>query len=141
MPVQGVIGPGATSPSNGLIGGVTIGGGHTPMNPGTVGGGGNKSDIALLQSLLPGVHITSGGNYGQGSNFGTIGGSGSNDWNSAPGSNQQQQRPGTSHLHMAGGPPPQQWNGGLQSSLGGHPVGAIGQSANKPQRQAPGSIW
>ena len=44
---------------NGSIGGVTIGG---PMSTGgPIGGSGNKSDIALLQSLLPGVHITSGG--------------------------------------------------------------------------------
>lgn len=141
VPVQGVIGPGASSPTNGLIGGVTIGGGHSPMSSGAIGSGGNKSDMALLQSLLPGVQITSGG-YNQGSNFGTIGGGGNGEWNSTPGPTQMQQRAGNANLRM--GDPRQQphWEGGLQSSLGGQPVGAVGQSAaNQPQRPAPGSIW
>jgi hypothetical protein len=137
VPLQGVIGPGASNSSNGLIGGVTIGGGHAPMG----GIGGNKSDIALLQSLLPGVHITTGGSYNQGGGFGTIGG-GSGDWNSAPGPNQMQQRVGSANLRMGDPHQPQHWDGGLQSSLGGQPVGAIGQNTAKPpQRPAPGSIW
>jgi hypothetical protein len=126
LPVQGIIGgPGAANNGNGLIGGVTIGGGHGPMNAGAVGSGGNKSDIALLQSLLPGVHITSGGgSYNrQEGGFGSIGG-------------QIPQR----------GPQPHQgqhWEGGLQSTLGGQPVGAIGPGGGKQnqRQQAPGSIW
>jgi hypothetical protein len=126
VPVQGIIGgPGAANNGDGLIGGVTIGGGHGPMNAGGVGSGGNKSDIALLQSLLPGVHITSGGgSYNrQDGGFGSIGG-------------QIPQR----------GPQPHQgqhWEGGLQSTLGGQPVGAIGPGVGKQnqRQQAPGSIW
>lgn len=130
MPLQGVIGSGSSNPSNGLIGGVTIGGGHAPMGAGTIGGGGNKNDIALLQSLLPGVHITSGGG-------------GMDNWNSAPGPNQlQQQQALGGNLRMGDPHQAQQWQGGLQSSLGGQPIGAIGQNASKqPQRPAPGSIW
>lgn len=122
VPVQGLIGgPGA---GNGLIGGVTIGGGHGPMNTGAVGSGGNKSDIALLQSLLPGVHITSGGSYNrQDGGFGSIGA-------------QIPQRGPQSHQG-------QHWEGGIQPTLGGQPVGAIGPGVGKQnQRQpAPGSIW
>jgi hypothetical protein len=141
VPMQGVGGYGSTNSNNGLIGGVTIGGGQAPMGPGAIGSGGNPSDIALLQSLLPGVHITSGGSYNQGSGFGAIGGGGG-DWNSAPGANQSQQPAGSANLRMGAPQQPQQWNGGLQSSLGGQPVGAIGQGATKQgQRQAPGSIW
>lgn len=52
--------------------GVIIGGGQIPVggmhasatgNPGSNIGGGNTNDIKLLQSLLPGVHITSGDAY------------------------------------------------------------------------------
>lgn len=133
LPSQGVIGPGVSHHNNGLIGGLTIGGGPLPMNQAPIGGGGNKSDIALLQSLLPGVHITSGSSYNNGG-FGTIGGG---EWRAAPGVNQPIQRqvdPGMQQGH--------QWNGGFQSSLGGTPIGSIGQSPMKQnQRQAPGSIW
>lgn len=47
-----------------LIGGMTIGGAiHGGYGaPGPIGGGSSKSDIALLQSLLPGVHITTDSN-------------------------------------------------------------------------------
>ncbi len=135
LPSQGVIGAGLSHQHSGLIGGLPIGAGPVPMNQTPIGGGGNKSDIALLQSLLPGVHITSGSPYNQGGGFGTIGGGG--EWHAAPGSNQtiQRQAPG---MQQQG----HQWNGGLQSSLGGTPIGAIGQGAMKQnQRQAPGSIW
>jgi hypothetical protein len=139
FPMQGVIGSGPSNPNNGLIGGVTIGGGQAPMGSGTIGGGGNKSDIALLQSLLPGVHITSGGSYNHGNGFGAIGGGG-NDWNHPGGNQSQQNAPGSNLGYRE--PRQQQWNGGLQSSLGGAPVGAIGQTAGKQsQRQAPGNIW
>jgi hypothetical protein len=136
LPAQGVIGPGVSNQNIGLIGGVTIGGGPIPMGQGPIGAGGNKSDIALLQSLLPGVHITSGNSYSQGNGFGTIGGG--NDWQSAPGPNQSVQHQLNGGMQQQG----QQWNGGLQSSLGGPPIGAIGQGGMKQnQRQAPGSIW
>lgn len=63
MPSQGIIG--RSNGSSSLIGGVPIGGnpigmGGGMMNqPGPIGGS-NKNDIALLRSLLPEVHITSG---------------------------------------------------------------------------------
>jgi hypothetical protein len=126
MPMQGIIG-GNPHHNSGLIGGVTIGG-NNRQGVDAFGGGGNKSDIALLQSLLPGVHITSGGAGG----FGAIGHSNINDWNSAPG---PQSRPHGS-ASLAAGDPHQGFN--LQSSLGGQP---IGQGHHAKQRQAPGSIW
>ena len=124
------IGPGPSTAPNGLIGGVAIGGGGPPAPPGNVGvgaiggGNGNKSDMALLQSLLPGVHITSGNNQGN-NGFGSIGGT-------PPG----QQHPGNNNGF--GGPQGAQWgNNGLQG--GTAPIGAgAGKQGN---RQAPGSIW
>ena len=129
MPAQGVIG-GSSNPNNtnGLIGGVAIGGNNRQSD--VFGNGGNNSDIALLQSLLPGVHITSGSTGG----FGNVGGNASNnEWNSAPG---PQIRGYGNNPGLAPGNPQQGFN--LQSSFGGQP---IGQSHQK-QRQAPGStIW
>jgi hypothetical protein len=121
LPSQGVIGPGIPNQNNsGLIGGRPIG--IVPMGQPPIGGGGNKNDIALLQSLLPGVHITSGSSYGQGNGFG------------APGQSQRLFDPA---MQQQG-----QWYGGLQSGLGGPAIGAVGQGAGKrDQRQAPGSIW
>ena len=64
MPSQGIIG--RSNGSSGLIGGNPIGGnpigiGSAVVNQqGAIGSGSNKNDIALLQSLLPEVHITSG---------------------------------------------------------------------------------
>lgn len=132
FPIQGVIG-GATKQTNGLIGGVAGRDGNSLQHSDPIGTGGNKSDIALLQSLLPGVHITSGGSY-QGNGFGAIGGGSVNSgWNSAPGV--QNYVGGAS---LAPGDPRQGY--GLQSSFGGQPIGSIGQGHQK-QRQAPGSIW
>eukprot|EP00934_Nitzschia_sp_Nitz4_P005356 Nitzschia sp. Nitz4//scaffold102_size76354//6470//9105//NITZ4_005623-RA/size76354-snap-gene-0.132-mRNA-1//-1//CDS//3329532222//5346//frame0 len=128
---------GNSVPVSGLIGGVAIGG-PDPLSQNQAAGGGSKSDIALLQSLLPGVHITSGSAYNQGSNFGAIGGG--NDWNSAPGAGNQ--RPMNPNMHQQH-PQQQQWNGGF-SAMGGQPVGAIGRAPVKQQqsqRQAPGNIW
>jgi hypothetical protein len=136
FPLQGVIGPSSVN-TGGLIGGVTIGGGHPPMGVGAFGNGGNKNDIALLQSLLPGVHITSSTNHQQqGGGFGAIGGG----WGNTPVPNQQiHQRPGGSGLRVGETHQGGHWIGGLQS---GGPVGAIGQSGSQQnQRQAPGSIW
>jgi len=65
IPSQGVIG--RSNGSSGLIGGVPIAGNPIGIDGagilthhGAIGGGSNKSDIALLQSLLPEVHITGG---------------------------------------------------------------------------------
>lgn len=71
------------------IGGIPIGGSGSRMSaaPGAIAGGG-KSDIALLQSLLPGVHITSGNeNYGFGWNNGPgdLNGDAINHWNGGGG--------------------------------------------------------
>lgn len=61
---QGAIGsPGRRPMSKGNVGGLPIGGGSGPVGgyrSNLSGNGSNSSDIALLQSLLPGVHITSG---------------------------------------------------------------------------------
>lgn len=114
MPSQGVIGPGSLNQNtSGLIGGHPIG---TPLAQAPIGGGGSKNDIALLQSLLPGVHITSGSPYGQGNGFG------------APGQNQLHFNPA---MQQQG-----QWYGGLQTGLGGAPIGA-----GKRDRDTPGNIW
>jgi hypothetical protein len=130
LPLQGVIG-GTTNSNNNLIGGVPIGGRNHQIP--TTANGGNNSDIALLQSLLPGVHITSGGNL-NGSGFGSIG---SSNNNSAPGLSQ---RTIGGSASLASGDGRQSF--GLQQSLGGQPIGTIGQGqAHGKQRQAPGSIW
>ena len=83
-----------------LIGGVPIGGAPSANNnsrmnaaPGAIGGaalgGGGKSDIALLQSLLPGVHITSGndayGGFGWNSGPGGLNGDAISHWNAGGG--------------------------------------------------------
>lgn len=59
--VPGVIGSGSKPPSA-SIGGVPIGNTRPVLNQSSqiIGNNNNNSDIALLQSLLPGVHITSG---------------------------------------------------------------------------------
>jgi len=129
LPLQGVIGGSAKSTNN-LIGGVPIGGGN--QNIQTLANGSNNSDIALLQSLLPGVHITSGGNF-QGSGFGSIG-SGSNN----SGSEISHYIGSSGSASLATGDTHQ--NFGLQPSLVGQPIGTIGQD-HAQQRQAPGSIW
>ena len=85
-----------------LIGGIPIGGGGrgpSPNNrmaaPGAIGGRapgavGGKSDIALLQSLLPGVHITSGndayGGFGWNNGPGGLSGDAIKHWNTGGGS-------------------------------------------------------
>ncbi len=74
------------------IGGFDIGGQSSHMSSGGVpiGGygsstgstiGGNKSDVALLQSLLPGVHITSGNAYQPAANQNSNIFAGSGNWN------------------------------------------------------------
>jgi len=145
VPLQGVIGGGGAPahPNNsGLIGGLPIGGSsldqHGPSGGaigGPAGGGGSSSDIALLQSLLPGVHITSGGSGSyQNNGFGTIGSNNSGGGNSPGNWN------GGSGALPSHGQPYQQNGFGVQSSLNGQPqaIGTIGQGK---QRQAPGNIW
>ena len=140
LPAQGIIGPSSSTSSNGLIGGLTIGGNRAPMGVGNIGSGSNKSDIALLQSLLPGVHITSGSAQLHGSGFGTIG---AGEWGSRAGNPAQQHADSNGGFSMSEAHQLGHWGGGLQTAIGGTPVGAIGQSGDKQrQRQAaPGSIW
>ena len=123
-PSGGLVIGGGVSSSN--AGGVPIGGFHG-NGTGATAVGSNSNDIALLQSLLPGVRVTSGSNsnqpsIGSGSIGGTaIGGSASSDW-------------GTS----IGGPPQQQL-GGIGSTQSSIPIGGLGnglqqQSAHQNQQ-------
>ena len=134
VPVHGnVIGGPAVGMGAGssLIGGVPIGGNGTSSyekNTSTSGpiGGGNdgtnaKSDIALLQSLLPGVHITSGSDT---TGFGSIGG-----WNG---------RTGPSSLNgdaIVGSS--NSWGNGQGSSA----VGTIGGRSIQQQNHRDAGIW
>jgi CCR4-NOT transcription complex subunit 4 len=110
-----------------LIGGVPIGGGSMLGSSGPFGGGsGSKSDIALLQSLLPGVHITSDTNA-----FGF--GARNQNWN-APG-----QPLGSEHL-----PPQGNWSGvgGSHARPQGSTMGTIGQnSGRQASNQGSSGIW
>jgi hypothetical protein len=124
-PVSGLIGDNGGNLNNGFIGGVAIGGNHRSSDAFGGGGGGSSSDIALLQSLLPGVHITNGG---AGGSFGGIGTPGVSEWNSISG---QQTRSRGSGVPIGGDNHQQGVN--LQSSLGGRPIGQ--------NQRAPGSIW
>jgi len=126
--------------SRGMIGGSSLIGGvpitsSSPSTsslhlngPGTIGSSsGSKNDIALLQSLLPGVHITSGN---ESLRFGGPA-PGPHSWNSpAPGPSFG---PAGLSGDAIGGT---SWNGGMAQSTGS--VGAIGQNHN--QRRGPG-IW
>ena len=127
--------------SNGgsLIGGIPIGGAPAASYsaPGTIGGGNSKSDIALLQSLLPGVHITSDSNtplMGFNAN--------NNGWGFS--SNLQQQGLG-SGAGGIGGDPIRTGNNWASNNLNGHhssSIGAVGQhSSSQNQRQSGSGIW
>ena len=124
--------------SRGMIGGSSLIGGvpitssspstsSSHLNgPGAIGSS-SKNDIALLQSLLPGVHITSGN---ESLRFGGPA-PGPHSWNSpAPGPSFG---PAGLTGDAIGGT---SWNGGLAQSTGS--IGAIGQNHN--QRRGPG-IW
>jgi CCR4-NOT transcription complex subunit 4 len=131
LPTHGFSGGHSSSLGSSLIGGVPIGGGNGSFNPsGTIGGGDSKNDIALLQSLLPGVHITS-----DSESLGFGGGIGG--WDMAPGPSGQQQGLGLGSLrHESLG---SNWGGRM--SAPGQSVGAIGQNNRQQnQRQGPG-IW
>lgn len=120
-PLPGMLNPTPTSNGSTLIGGIPIGGGSA----GTIGNSGSRNDIALLQSLLPGVHITSGG---EGFGFNNNNTPASTGWNSAPGA------PGGFGNRNDG-----DWNGGLHAPTG--QAGAIRQNeAGQNQRRGPG-IW
>jgi hypothetical protein len=123
LPTQNITGLGHSAERNGssLIGGVPIGGGSSALHPSEIGNGG--SDIALLQSLLPGVHITT----GRGDN-----------WGLAPGPVYHQNNTNSNDNWI---------NSGGISGHGPHgSVGAIGRQENgsgqqqRQQQHGPG-IW
>jgi CCR4-NOT transcription complex subunit 4 len=123
------------------IGGVPIGGLPTGNYgaPGPIGGGTGKSDIALLQSLLPGVHVTSDSNnplMGFGS---TIRG-----WGVSSSLSQNGVNAGSGEI---GGDPINTGNGWASNSIGlnnhhNSSIGAVGQHAStqNERQQGPG-IW
>merc|ERR1711907_1828 len=131
LPLQGVIG-GTAKSSNSPIGGVAIGGSNQQIQ--AAANGSNSSDIALLQSLLPGVHITSGGSF-QGSGFGSIGSSSNINSSTGP------HLTSSGSASLAGNDTHQGFS--LQPSLVGQPIGTIGHGTHSKSRQAPppGSIW
>jgi len=134
MPVQGLNGTviGQPSNSNGTIGGVTIGNPTPSATTSTIGGNSGNSDIALLQSLLPGVHVTSGGPS-------TMGLGGGNSWNSGQ---RPIQRTANTNMRPAESIVGSQWpTGNRDASI----IGTIGQPTMKrqqPQQQpSHGNIW
>lgn len=116
-----------------LIGGVPIGG--APVGAPSVN---TKNDIALLQSLLPGVHITSGGDtFHSGVGGHSIG---MNGGGVPIGGLPPHQSHGMGPSHLNGDTMGGNWNGGFPASPG-QPVGAIGQNVSpQNQRRGPG-IW
>lgn len=124
-----------------LIGGMTIGGGmHGGYGvPGPIGGGNSKNDIALLQSLLPGVHITTDSNNPM---------LGFNNANSGWGVTQSLSHHGIGSTgNMIGGDPIHasgNWAGPGMTQQGhlGSTMGAVGQHPNQHnQRQQGPGIW
>lgn len=122
-----------------LIGGVPIGGGSSFNGPGTIGAGvvgSNPSDIALLQSLLPGVHITSDNSRFGGSN---------SSWGAAPIGHPQNLGSsdivgGNPLLHTSGN-----WVGGGNSSRlqpsTGSVIGEVGQNNGQQNHSQASGIW
>jgi CCR4-NOT transcription complex subunit 4 len=139
MPVQGggFMGTSTQYPGgSSLIGGVPIGG--SALNPaGPIGGagGGQRSDIALLQSLLPGVYITSGTE-----NIGFNGAGGQGYGAGSPGIAPSAMGLGPSGLN--GDAIGITWNGGgvMPTAATGSSVGAIGRSNVQQDRRGHG-IW
>lgn len=154
----GVIGggPKLNLAAPGPIGGSTIGGGvigggggriqsgasstFNNMQSSSIGGaGGNKNDMALLQTLLPGVHITSGGGQQPVApgGFGSVGPAGNWESNSMP---SQDAIVGNVVGSNQGGFG-YSWGGGgsvVQSRPAAPGGGIIGQSGNQKQNQ---NIW
>jgi len=129
MPAGDMFGGGQGLGGSSLIGGAPIGS-STVGPPAPIGGPSNKNDIALLQSLLPGVHITSGGDsVGFGGGYG-----GSVQNPAAPGPH------GLGPSGLNGNTIGGNWNMGV-SANGTSSIGAIGQSHGpQDQRRGPG-IW
>jgi len=150
----GVIGAGAGPKANSAqIGGFSIGGGgasssggsfqSNSISPNPVGSNSNNRDIALLQTLLPGVHITSSNNQqppaqpSSNGGFGAVGGG----WNASG--------PPVSQSGMGGlnGNPQNQsggtWGGsGVQPAPVGARGGILGQNnSQQNQKQGQSSIW
>lgn len=135
-PSSGVIGPGSNS-NHGFIGGVTIGRSNGSASFGREHPSNSNNDIALLQSLLPGVHITT-GNVHQAPappNYGAFG----NNWGSTPAA--------SSNHHFGGlvgesiGAQTGGW--GLPSNLG-NGAGAIGPRGRQQVQKEHGtntSVW
>ena len=148
----GVIGggPKLNLATPGPIGGSAIGGGgrihsgvsvpFNNMQPSSIGGGvGNNNDIALLQTLLPGVHITSGGGQQPVApgGFGSVGPAGNWGSNSMP----SQTAVGGNVVGSNQGGFGYSWGGGgsvVQSRPAVPGGGIIGQSGNQKQNQ---NIW
>ena len=132
----GSIGPGTIGSSNTSRGGLI--GVSDPIRSapvGAIGGGraqtligsssGSHSDIALLQSLLPGVHITSGHGQQQPSSGGNFDSIGSN-WNSA--------QPSGRVVDMT-------WNNGRGSGFQTAPSGGVIGAPKQQQQQHRNNIW
>jgi hypothetical protein len=125
MPTHDVFGGQSSQNGSSLIGGVPIGGSLVGAG-GTVGSS-NKNDIALLQSLLPGVHITSGTDAFS-TSIGWSGGS--------TGVMHQSPVSSGSGDFLTGS----NWNSGFATAPG-PAVGAVGKNAvPQNQRRQPG-IW
>jgi RNA recognition motif. (a.k.a. RRM, RBD, or RNP domain) len=141
MPVHGggFMG-GSTNYSSGSssIGGVPIrGGALNPAGPIGGAGGGRRSDIALLQSLLPGVYITSGTeNMGFNGASSDQGGFGAGSLAMAPSTM------GLGPSGLNGDAIGSNWNGGgvMPTAATGSSVGAIGRSSVQQDRRGHG-IW
>lgn len=130
-----------------IIGGQANAGSHGSVPIGGYGisslsnSGGNKSDIALLQSLLPGVHITSGNAYRPAASHPNPGANNpfaASEWGNL-GHTQQQK--------SAGVPMPNQqyardsWNGSNFYSSGPGSSGPGYQNQNSTEKKNQGNIW
>uniref|UniRef100_A0A7S1CXC9 Uncharacterized protein n=1 Tax=Cyclophora tenuis TaxID=216820 RepID=A0A7S1CXC9_CYCTE len=101
---------------------------RTSAGSSAVGNGGSSSDIALLQSLLPGVHITSGNLKAPSSTPGmSVGSVGAPHWPSSV-----QGRNGMNGTLAQG-----TWG---QGSIPSDPVGGVIGQSNKSQNQN-ANIW
>ncbi|KAL7467104.1 hypothetical protein ACHAXS_007369 [Conticribra weissflogii] len=102
---------------NNSQGRVSIGGYGSNVGVGGISGGNNSSDMALLQSLLPGVNITSGNAYRPAAPQQPVGVGGLNQGNRPIGSDK--------------------WHGGLNANT----VGSVQQDHRNQDQQRSGNIW
>ena len=137
MPIGGVSSGSLSRSANiggsSLIGGVPIAGVASSASGSFAGSNTKNSDIALLQSLLPGVHITSDTSVG---GFGSM----ATGW-AAPG---LPQNVGAVNNSLGGNllHPQQNWIGGGNGSRVQNDVGAIGQNTQQKQNQRQNhGIW